>query len=659
MLNYPIVGSVGKVVPAFSMFDSSFKNGPAAVNTLLTINGQTKSPTLLYLGEDADLSTWTAVNGPDLNIDGSGDLPEVDLPGPFINGNKAVRFNAGQYYRGEDNTGQMGTDDIVMEFVFLYRDISAILISKADTASRGFTVSHSTLQRLSIFIRDFSSNTGNCLTAASGLIEDNWYHVILFYDRSGSGQIYVNGVASGSASSMSSVGSIDISVPWAIGARQDDAVPSNKEMVAYMSMWLGNNWLDTHLQVDVAKERFLKMCGIFPQIAHGDPIASVFTRNSTAYIEIDTGTQINLAPVALNWPRVVTRKDENGDLITGYLSERQTDNKISDSEDFSGASWSPAACSILSSTQLAPAVEKNMQIFHEDGTAAAAHFLTQSGITTTNGVNHTFSIFVKAINRDWFRVQISRGGTGGNVFYDFDAANGVFGSTHSGSNYLNREIFDYGNGIYRIDITFLCETTSATVFLNILEGDGDSTFDGLDQDSLYIWGAMMEANSYSTSYRKSGFRNQDQLTFVGNDGNIMFDSATDKTGTFQCNVLPAKGDYDASGYIADLNDGGSTNERISLVLDETNDDFQVQVREGGSGPDTESATELSDGNIHEVKATWSRSSVTSSVDSGTKDSQTPTDIPVNLDRIDIGSDSSGANHIDGVISNIAIYRDQL
>jgi hypothetical protein len=59
----------------------------------------------------------------------------------------------------------------------------------------------------------------------------------------------------------------------------------------------------------------------------------------------------------------------------------------------------------------------------------------------------------------------------------------------------------FNNGWYRCSLIDTRTTAEAnTVYINVAEADSDVTFDGLNQDSLYVWGAQVTATSTAGHY---------------------------------------------------------------------------------------------------------------------------------------------------------------
>ena len=134
-------------------------------------------------------------------------------------------------------------------------------------------------------------------TDSAALMPGTWNHALVVGDRSGSLQIYINGSASGAPVDISAMTSLSTaSERLAIGAQSNDGAQATGAALAYAALWKRKDWLDSHNQRDLARERFHRMIGIYPQVAQGTPLAEIAQRESDAYSGQDRGGRLT-APV--------------------------------------------------------------------------------------------------------------------------------------------------------------------------------------------------------------------------------------------------------------------------------------------------------------------------------------------------------------------------
>ena len=148
--------------------------------------------------------------------------------------------------------------------------------------------------------------------------------------------------------------------------------------------------------------------------------------------------------------------------------------------------WVQAGLSIPSIVSPGPRGLNDAAILHEDATAANTHEVRPT-IDWLYGLMYCVSIVAKPINRSWMRLTIPV--TGGSWQY-FDFQNGVVGT--SAGSIVSSGIEPFGTGWYRAHISSVClQNTTVYAPIYISDGDNGNIFNGLDQDSLYVWGAQI------------------------------------------------------------------------------------------------------------------------------------------------------------------------
>lgn len=198
----------------------------------------------------------------------------------------------------------------------------------------------------------------------------------------------------------------------------------------------------------------------------------VFTRASSGYI-LST-------PYVVNTPRFVSG---------GILIEESTSNLYRWSEDFSNASWAKNRVTITADATTAPDGTMTADKMVEDNSVTLSHQVTQTILTV--GQPGSASVYAKAAERTWIAIQL--GSTG--IAY-FDLANGVMG-TNTAS---NAEMTAVGNGWYRCSVSYTSVPTNGSATIYLASGNGTVAYTGDNTSGVYLWGAMAEVRSYSTSY---------------------------------------------------------------------------------------------------------------------------------------------------------------
>jgi len=203
----------------------------------------------------------------------------------------------------------------------------------------------------------------------------------------------------------------------------------------------------------------------------------------------------------------------NYDLVNGVpsecpslLLEPQSTNLLTYSEDFSQTDWVKSGSSININ-----------QIVSPNGSLSADELVEGSGNGTHNvydgagtiGNVETLSVFAKKNTRSFIALQ------GGNSSCYYGLENGTV-STETNS---TGKIEDFGNGWFRCSMTFT-RASNTNNYIYVAISQSQAFYQGDGSSSVYIWGAMLEQSSYSTSYiPTSGLsvtRNAETCTDAGN-----------------------------------------------------------------------------------------------------------------------------------------------
>jgi hypothetical protein len=221
---------------------------------------------------------------------------------------------------------------------------------------------------------------------------------------------------------------------------------------------------------------------------------------ATDYIE--TGASTAQAGILEDLPRL---DYSGGASCPSLLLEPLRTNGNAHSEYFSGTGFGIVAATATANAATSPEGLNNATSLI--GTASSAeHIIYTTGSSAYNG-DVTISIFAKANGYDYF--VLGAGAQSLNKPVLFNLADGTKVGNFTGwSSYsapIDSDIEDYGDGWYRLSVTFAASSgVNTNMFFgsmptdSVASGANVSTQNGTD--GSYIYGAQIEAGSYPTSY---------------------------------------------------------------------------------------------------------------------------------------------------------------
>ena len=257
-----------------------------------------------------------------------------------------------------------------------------------------------------------------------------------------------------------------------------------------------------------------------------------------------------------------------------HILEPQRTQLIQYSEDFSDASWTTNNATISVNQLISPDGTLNADKITED-TSNTDH-KTRDAIPFSSG-SYTWSVFAKKSERNFVAINVY---DGTNLFgHTFDLLNGNLGSLVTGSGSVNANIENYGNGWYRCSISFTASSGSGQANVGTALNSSTTSYTGDGTSGIYIWGAMLEEGSYSTSYIPN-YGTAAGVTRSAETANGAGDAATfnDSEGVLMAEIS-ALTDDSSLREIA-LSDGSSSN-RLELRYGAASNRIQFVARSGG------------------------------------------------------------------------------
>jgi hypothetical protein len=176
------------------------------------------------------------------------------------------------------------------------------------------------------------------------------------------------------------------------------------------------------------------------------------------------------------------------------LLEPSSTNLVTFSEDFS--QWDNNGSTDISNSTTSPDGQITADKITKLGTSGNDRVLKI--ISVSNSTVYNISVFVKndtnvtgGVTTLAFRVS------GGTLFrrgYEWGANGLSFATTQASGTRTNEILEDYGNGWYRVGFSFTTNGTSGNFEIDIDRENTNNT------TSIFVWGAMVEQQTYATSY---------------------------------------------------------------------------------------------------------------------------------------------------------------
>jgi len=237
----------------------------------------------------------------------------------------------------------------------------------------------------------------------------------------------------------------------------------------------------------------------FAKVKQLDPRIT-FTRASTATFYNSVGV---LSTAAAGVPRFDYNPTTEESL--GLLIEEQRTNLLTYSEQFDNAAWVKTNSSITANNLLSPDGLVNADLFSADSTITTSARDLRRNITTTVSSTHTFSVYAKANNANFFALMFrNQAASANSITAEFNLANGtisVAATNNGNATGATASITPVNNGWYRCSISGIADT-SGTSLSTLLFGrtTSNSAAVAADTQMCFIWGAQLEAGAFPTSY---------------------------------------------------------------------------------------------------------------------------------------------------------------
>lgn len=304
----------------------------------------------------------------------------------------------------------------------------------------------------------------------------------------------------------------------------------------------------------------------------------------TAYTATTTQAITNYITQLLTAASGVARFDHNPvtDESLGLLIEEQRTNLLTYSEQFDNAAWTKTRSTITANTIIAPDGALTGDTFADtvDNNTHTLRTATITSAPTTSAV--TATIYVKQNDQSNLFILYVSGdldtSTYGRVASTFNLSTGTVAGNASanGATFTSNSITPVGNGWYRCSVTGTVGSTGSPTgvrfvagFATVSNASVASSYAGTGQ-SVYIWGAQLEAGAFATSYiptvASQVTRAADAASMTGTNFSSWYNQTE---GTFFAQFTPAVSNFGINRNIFMASDGTTAN--------------SVGVRYGSSG----------------------------------------------------------------------------
>jgi hypothetical protein len=189
--------------------------------------------------------------------------------------------------------------------------------------------------------------------------------------------------------------------------------------------------------------------------------------------------------------------DYLGSTCPKLLLEPQRTNLVTNSEDFTSASWSKYnGATATANTAVSPDGTTTADTIEKAGGSGGTGFYYVANGITSNTTN-AFSVFLKYKEGSGIVWLL---GKNSGTFAFFNLQTGAALSASAG---MTTKIENYGNGWYRC--SFVQDYTSASAYtfgFGVCLADGTPNYNATTAatQGVYAWGAQFEAGAYATSY---------------------------------------------------------------------------------------------------------------------------------------------------------------
>jgi len=224
-----------------------------------------------------------------------------------------------------------------------------------------------------------------------------------------------------------------------------------------------------------------------------------------------TATRVNSAGLIESVASNVPRLDYTNGTCPSILVEPQRTNLLTYSEQIDNSAWTKENATISANAITAP----NGTLTADLITSSSSSFSDiLQGTSQSAGNSYTLSCYAKKGSSDWVFLRLTFAAAAPRVWFNVNT--GTIGTIGSG---LTASIESVGNGWFRCSVSGTASATPPADRIDIALANANTSTSPNVGNSVYIWGAQLEAGSYATSYipttSASVTRNADVISKTG------------------------------------------------------------------------------------------------------------------------------------------------
>ena len=196
----------------------------------------------------------------------------------------------------------------------------------------------------------------------------------------------------------------------------------------------------------------------------------------------------------------------------GLLVEEQRTNLVLYSDDFANAAWTKENATATANATAAPDGATTADRLNASAGVGVHSTYTATAITVATGTNATSTIYVKkGTHRFVYLTQSVSVAHNFTAIFDLDGGGSTATQTGVGSlsgTIASTSQTDVGNGWFRLSVTGSATGASRFVAVgfaqaatgNTIDNVGNVTYTAAGTETIFLWGAQLEAGAFATSY---------------------------------------------------------------------------------------------------------------------------------------------------------------